>query len=179
MITHKLIAAPIPLNPGGYIKVAYAERNEPLIPSADFNLERVGEGYRIALRWNCPNPISDATTDTNVWVDAAAVLVPGAAGAPWITMGAEGLPVQGALWRADRKELLRIQAEGLGSVVRESAPEGWQVSAKWDKGQWSVTFELHNWPALTQHSQVAFALWSGEAQDRGGLKSISQGWIGL
>ena len=45
MTTHKLIAAPTPLQPGGYIKVAYAARNEPLIPSADLNLEQVGDGY--------------------------------------------------------------------------------------------------------------------------------------
>ena len=179
MTTHKLIAAPTPLQPGGYIKVAYAARNEPLIPSADLNLEQVGDGYRITLRWKCPNPVSDASTDTNLWVDAAAVLAPGVPGAPWITMGAEQLPVQGALWRADRKEVTRIHAEGLGSVERQAAPKGWQVSAEWNKGQWRVTFELQSWPALAQHGQIALAVWRGEAQDRGGLKSISQGWIEL
>ena len=179
MTTHKLIAAPTPLQPGGYIKVAYATRTQPPIPSADFDLTRIGDGYRIALQWKCPEPVRDASTDTNLWVDAAAVLAPGAAGAPWITMGAEKMPVQGALWRADRKELLRIRAEGLGSVERQAAPEGWSVSSKWDKGQWHVTFELQSWPALTQHKQIALAMWRGEAQDRGGLKSISQGWIAL
>jgi len=107
------------------------------------------------------------------------VLAPAAAGANWITMGSEALPVEGALWRADREELHAILAKGLGSVHRQPAPEGWKATSSWDNGVWSVTFELDAWSALTAHKQIALAVWRGDVQDRGGLKSVSEGWIGL
>lgn len=44
-------------------------------------------------------------------------------------------------------------------------------------GHWLVTFEIPDWPALTRHRQLAFALWQGAAQERAGLKSVSPGWI--
>jgi hypothetical protein len=51
--------------------------------------------------------------------------------------------------------------------------------SSWDNGVWSVTFELDAWSALTAHKQIALAVWRGDVQDRGGLKSVSEGWIGL
>jgi len=178
MTVHKLIAAPVGLQPGGYIKVAYEGRDKaPTTPSASMDLQRTGKGYRIGLQWQCPNPVKTTGSNTDIWVDAVAVLAPAAAGANWITMGSEALPVEGALWRADREELHAILAEGLGSVHRQPAPQGWRATSSWDHGVWSVTFELDAWSALTAHKQIALAVWRGDAQDRGGLKSVSEGWI--
>jgi len=178
MTVHKLIAAPIGLQPGGYIKVAYEGRDKaPTTPSASMDLKRSGKGYRIGLQWQCPNPVETTGSNTDIWVDACAVLAPAAAGANWITMGSEAQPVEGVLWRADREELHAILAEGLGSVHRQPAPEGWKATSSWDNGVWSITFELDAWSALTAHKQIALAVWRGDAQDRGGLKSVSEGWI--
>jgi DMSO reductase family type II enzyme heme b subunit len=94
-------------------------------------------------------------------------------------MGAENLPVVGALWRADREDLYRIDAEGLGSVRREAAPEGWRATSKYERGFWTVVFELDAWPSLRKQKMIALAVWRGDAQDRGGLKSVSQGWINV
>ena len=145
MTVHKLIAAPVALQPGGYVKVAYDGRDKaPTTPSASLDLKPVGKGYRIGLQWECPNPVKATGSNTDIWVDACAVLAPAAAGAQWITMGSEALPVEGALWRADREDLHAILAQGLGSVHRQPAPEGWSATSSWD---------------------------------RGGLKSVSEGWI--
>lgn len=178
MTVHELIAAPVALQPGGYVKVAYEGRDKaPTTPSASLDLKRSGKGYRITLQWPCPNPVKSTGSNTDVWVDACAVLAPVAAGAQWITMGSETLPVEGALWRADREDLHAILAQGLGSVHRQPAPEGWSATSSWDRGVWSVTFELDDWSALTAHKQIALAVWRGDVQDRGGLKSVSEGWI--
>ena len=179
MATHELIAAPVGLQPGAYVKVAYAGRDQAATPAADLDLQKVGQGYRIALQWACPDPVKSIEGNTDVWVDAAAVLAPAAPGAPWITMGAENLPVVGALWRADREDLYRIDAEGLGSVRREAAPEGWRATSKYERGFWTVVFELGAWPSLRKQKMIALAVWRGDAQDRGGLKSVSQGWINV
>jgi len=179
MATHELIAAPVGLQPGAYVKVAYAGRDQAATPAADLDLQKAGQGYRIALQWACPDPVKSIEGNTDVWVDAAAVLAPAAPGAPWITMGAENLPVVGALWRADREDLYRIDAEGLGSVRREAAPEGWRATSKYERGFWTVVFELDAWPSLRKQKMIALAVWRGDAQDRGGLKSVSQGWINV
>lgn len=177
MESHRLIAAPVGLQPGAYVKAAYAGRDDAATTSASFDLKKVGEGYRIMLQWECPKPVKSIEGRPDVWVDSAAVLAPGAAGAPWITMGAENLPVVGALWRADREELYRIDAEGLGSVRRSASPEEWRATSKYERGLWTVVFELDAWPSLGKQKMLALAIWRGDAKDRGGLKSVSQGWI--
>ena len=125
MTVHKLIAGPVGVQPGGYIKSAYAGRDKATTtPSASMDLTRSGKGYRIGLQWQCPNPVKTTGSNTDIWVDACAGLAPAAAGANWITMGSEAQPVEGALWRADREELHAILAEGLGSVHRQPVSSG-------------------------------------------------------
>ena len=88
-----------------------------------------------------------------------------------------GKAVEGILWKADRERPWRMHAEGLGTMQRSDAPQDWKVAAEWAHGRWLVTFEIADWPLLAQFKQVAFAIWQGERQDRGGLKSVSPGWL--
>ncbi len=173
----KLVNAPIGMQPGGYVPRAYADRTEPTTPAADVEVTREGKAWRVTLGWDCPNPVRDISDDTNQFVDAAALLAPVVADAPWVTMGAEGKAVEAILWRADREAPLRVTAEGLGSAQRFDAPEGWAVESNWDAGRWTVSFLLKSWPALEAFDQLAIAVWRGETGDRGGLKSISPGWF--
>jgi DMSO reductase family type II enzyme heme b subunit len=175
--TLKLVAAPTGMQPGGYVAKAYADRSQPSTPEARLEVDRVGAIWRVRLRWHCPLAITDSSTDTNRFVDAAALLVPTIPDAPWITMGAPGKAVEGVLWRADREDLIRTRAEGLGTMVRREAPEGWGAEASWEGGRWSLVFGLRAWPALDRSGQLAFAIWRGAAGDRAGLKSVSSGWI--
>jgi len=175
--TLKLVAAPTAMQPGGYVPKAYAERSQPSTPEAQLEVERVGDIWRVRLGWQCPLAVNDSSTDTNHFVDAAALLVPTLPDAPWITMGAPGKAVEGVLWRADRESVLRMRAEGLGTMERGDAPDGWSVEASWEAGHWSVVFDLRAWPALDRNGQLAFAIWRGAAGDRAGLKSVSPGWI--
>lgn len=175
--TLKLVAAPTAMQPGGYVPAAYADRSQPSTPEAQVEVDRAGDIWRVRLAWHCPLAITDSSTDTNRFVDAAALLVPTLPDAPWITMGAPGKAVEGVLWRADREALYRMRAEGLGTMERADAPEGWGAEASWQSGQWSVVFGLRAWPALDQSQHLGFAIWRGAAGDRAGLKSVSPGWI--
>ena len=79
MTVHKLIAAPVALQPGGYVKVAYEGRDKaPTTPSASLDLQNSGKGFRIGLQWKCPNPVKTTGSNTDIWVDACAC--PGAGG---------------------------------------------------------------------------------------------------
>ena len=177
--TVSLIAAPTSMSPGGYVPVAYAERTTPNVPRAELGVEPSAGGWRIQLRWACAAPVRSIAGETDRFLDACALLVPVAADAPWISMGEPGKPVEGILWKADRDRPWRMHAEGLGTMARADAPSDWRVGAAWHEGFWEVSFELPEWPLLTQHRQIAFAIWAGAEQERAGLKSVCPGWLAL
>lgn len=177
--TLELMAAPPGLQPGGYVPQAYADRNTLLTRTATIRTERTDAGWHIELEWECPDPVSDASTDTNRFADAAALLVPLTDDAPWISMGAPDEPVEGALWRADRPSLHRIRAEGLGTAERSEPPAEWSATGTWRDGHWHVVFELGAWAGLDDRRRLAVAVWRGSVGDRGGLKSVTAGWIAL
>jgi DMSO reductase family type II enzyme heme b subunit len=174
-----LIAAPTGLSPGGYVASAYASRTLPRTPVAELEAEKSGNTWRILLVWDCAEPIRELGEDVDRFVDAAAVLAPSVADAPWMTMGAPGKAVEGALWRADREELIGVRAEGLGTVERSAPPEAWTARAEWEAGRWRLALELAGWGVLDARRQLAVAVWQGALSDRAGLKSVSSGWLDL
>lgn len=170
------MSAPVAMQPGGYVPVAYADRTTPVTAAAEIAVEPGSGGWRVTLAWACPQPVRETARETDRFADACAVFAPEAPESPWMTMGAQGLAVQGFLWRADRPGLWAIRAEGLGTMQR-SAATGTQVSADWDNGRWRVVLSLPEWPALAAQRRVALAVWRGAAQERAGLKSVSAGWV--
>jgi len=174
----ELMAAPIGMQPGGYIATAYAGRDRsPMTPHVELEVARPPGSWRLRLRWPCPTPIQDVSRDPSLFPDAAALFAPQHENSPWLTMGAPGSGVDGVLWRADAKRLHAIHAEGLGSMKREEAPQGWRFAAKHEKGFWQLQLTLPGWRTLDAAGRLAVAIWRGAAQDRGGLKSVSAGWI--
>lgn len=175
--TITLTAAPTAMQPGGYVPVAFADRTTALTPSATLEATAVDNGWRITLSWACAKPVRNTADETDRFPDACALLAPLAPDAPWITMGAPDKGVEGFLWKADREQSFLIRAEGLGTVVRSSPPQGTQVTAEWRDGHWRVVFEIPEWAALAMHRQIAVAVWAGIEQERAGLKSVSPGWL--
>jgi DMSO reductase family type II enzyme heme b subunit len=175
-----LMAAPTGLSPGGYVSKAYLNRSAPHTSVADLEVVRTKTGvWRIRVVWDCSDPIREIGDDVDRFVDAAAVLAPSVDDAPFMTMGAPGKAVAGALWRPDREELIGVRAEGLGTVERSAAPQGWRATAEWKAGVWRLDFTLPGWSALDAQRRLAIAIWQGVEGDRAGLKSVSQGWIEL
>jgi DMSO reductase family type II enzyme heme b subunit len=177
--TLSLIAAPPAMQPGGYVPDAYKDRLQAVTPTVDVAATQQGKGWVIELRWDCPNPVKSIANETDLFTDAAAILVPGTMNAPWLTMGAPDHPVEAALWRADKSKLYRMHAQGLGTMERSDPPQSWTVDANWENGQWHLRYLIGDWPVLGQFGRIGVAIWRGENQDRGGLKSVTQGWIAV
>lgn len=175
--TIELFAAPTGMQPGGYVPKAYVDRSRPSTPSATLEAERSTRGWRFRVTWACPQPVRDTAGESDVFPDAAAIVVPAVADAPWVTMGAPGQAIGGYLWRADREQMLRVHAEGLGTVERLEASAIKRVSSEWKNAEWSLAFEVAGWKELDETRQLALAIWRGSERERAGLKSISPGWI--
>ncbi len=174
-----LIAAPAAIQPGGYVRVAYANRAEPSTPELDVRVEEQGRGWIIFLSWACTAALNGTTQDVDRFADAAAVMAPSHADAALITMGSEDAGVDGWFWKADREQGIRFQARGFGTVERSDLPAGARVTGLWQAGRWGVKFELPAWDSLSLHGRIGFAVWQGAVSERAGLKSVSAGWIEL
>lgn len=177
--TVSMISAPPAMQPGGYVPDAYKDRLEPITPTVDIAALQQGDLWVVELRWDCPKPVTDISAETDLFTDAAAILVPTTMNAPWLTMGAPDNAVEAALWRADRGALLRMHAEGLGSMARSEPPANWKAESNWADGRWHLRYEFGDWPALSQFGRIGVAIWRGESQDRGGLKSVTSQWIAV
>ena len=175
----ELIAAPPAIQPGGYVREAYADHTAARTPLLDVSVESRGAGWEIFLSWPCAEASQRTRHDVNLFADGAAILAPSQPGAPMITMGSDAAGVDGWLWMADREGSLRIHAQGLGTVERSPASSDVRVSAAWIDGQWGVKYELASWPSLDKLSQIGFAVWQGADAERAGLKSVTPNWITL
>ena len=174
----ELIAAPIGIQPGGYLAKAYAGRDETAVtPNLELEVARPPGSWRLRLRWPCPEPVRDVSSDPSLFPDAAALFAPQHEQSPWVTMGAPGAGVDGVLWRADSERLRTVSAEGLGTMKRNDAPESWHFTARHEQGFWQLELSLPGWAALEGSGRLAAAIWRGAAQDRGGLKSVTPGWV--
>jgi len=172
-----LIAAPTGMQPGDYVPRVYFDRDGPMTPSAAVEVEHSTRGWRFHLTWPCPEPVRDIHDQSDLFPDAAAFVAPSVPEAQWVTMGAPGLPIGGFLWRADRETLIRMRAEGFGSVQRSEAKNVRSVESKWNGGEWSLAIEVAGWQEIDATRRFAFAIWRGAERQRAGLKSISPGWI--
>ncbi len=174
-----LIAAPTSIQPGGYVRRAYADRTRASTPWADVSVEARGGGWQVFMAWPCPESVTDTRHDVDLFSDAAAILAPSAPDAPMLTMGNAVAGVDGWLWRADREQSMRVIAHGLGSVERSDAPPEVVVTSAWANQRWGVRFELPAWPSLDMQQLIGVAVWRGTAAERGGLKAVSPNWIPL
>ncbi|MCZ7630888.1 MAG: hypothetical protein M5U19_18410 [Microthrixaceae bacterium] len=130
------------------------------------------------LVWDAPRA-SRRISDINVHPDACVVLFPvDGVNLAHDTMGSEEHPVQAWHWRAGTDEAFVVTATGVGTTQRH-AEHAVEVSAAWDRGRWRVVFTRAlqgDGPVFTGGARmpVAFAVWSGVAGERAGLKSVSQ-----
>lgn len=174
-----LMAPPTAMQPGGYIAKAYADHDKPGTTRAEIEALSDGGVWTIALRWSAPQAVIDATDNPRQFIDGAALFAPTVKDAPWITMGSPEMPLEGVLWRADTAAPYRVQAQGLGSVQRLPAADGWQVEANYANGNWNLLFWLPGFSALDNNRQLGFAIWQGAQAERAGLKSVTPSWLAV
>lgn len=177
--TLSLIAAPTAMQPGNYVKAAYADAILPATPTLDVQVQQSGDAWEIHTRWRCDKPNDSVIGHTDKFADALAILVPCTDNANWMTMGSSDAPVEGIMWRADRAELIRIGAQGLGSVQRQPSPAGWRVKSEYRDSIYTLMWLFPKWENLSRFKRCGFAVWQGEQHQRAGLKSVSAGWVAI
>ena len=135
------------------------------------------------LEWTDDKPAQDRGVGR--FADGAAVQWPMRYGSgtalPYIGMGHGGTPVALWFWRGDGS-VETLAAEGFGTLSAQ-APDGVKAKGVWKDGTWRVVFvRAHSVPGEHRASiapaklglvPVAFAIWSGDAAERNGLKRLS------
>jgi DMSO reductase family type II enzyme heme b subunit len=170
---------PTPLDrlPSAYVQVAWRDRPRGGIGEVRVRAAAGGGSLAVRLDWAALRP-SRLISDVNVYPDACAVLFPAdGREAELGTMGSPNHPVQGWHWRAGTDLPFVVTATGIGTVER-AKEHPVQARARWSEGRWQVVLAgplgaegmpLRKGSALP----VAFAVWSGAARERAGLKSYS------
>lgn len=139
-----------------------------------------GTAIALHLSWDAAEP-STAVRDLDQFVDGIAAMFPLAAGAPAISMGAPGKPVNAWHWKAGAPAPYDVLATGYGTTRRErTAAHALHAQVLHADGKWQVVF----WRALDAGADrvrfrpgastgIAFAVWSGANRERSGRKSFS------
>lgn len=143
-----------------------------------------GSMLAVRLKWAAPK--HDKVVDLDSFVDGVGVLFPVVRGAPAMTMGAKGKPVNAWYWRANAKEPIEVLAEGFNLVQRmkDKAGSDLKAVAQHRSGEWSVILRrsltagnrlVKLWPGGS--SKIAFSVWNGGNAERSGRKSFSGDFV--
>lgn len=139
-----------------------------------------GAALALHLSWEAAEP-SAVVRDLDQFVDGVAVMFPLAEGAPAITMGAPGKPVNAWHWKAGAPAAHDVLATGYGTSRRgTSATPALAARSRHAGRTWQVVFTR----ALAAGAErvrfvpgtdvgIAFAVWSGPNRERSGRKSFS------
>ena len=170
---------PTPLDrlPSAYVQASWRDRPRGAIGEVRVRAVAGAGGLAVRLDWGALRP-SRLISDFNVYPDACAMLFPAdGREAEFDSMGSAKHPVQGWHWRAGTDLPFVVTATGVGTVER-TKEHPVQVRARWSEGRWQVVLAgplgaggmpLRKGSGLP----VAFAVWSGAARERAGLKSYS------
>ncbi|HJN50853.1 MAG: ethylbenzene dehydrogenase-related protein [Pseudomonadales bacterium] len=173
-----LTPTPLERQPSAYVQTVWRERPRGEVSEVKVRALCNDSSVVLRLDWAAGEP-RRSINDVNVYADGCAVLFPANGEAAELdTMGSPEKPVAAWHWRAGDEQPFSVTATGIGSVKR-IVEHPIKVGARWGEGRWRValgsplptdTVGLARGGAVP----VAFAVWCGAADDRGGLKSYSQ-----
>lgn len=174
-----VVLEPTPLDrqPSAYVQVAWQDRPRSTLRQLRVRALSNASGLALRLEWPTVRP-QRRISDVNVYADACAALFPAdGKKADFSTMGTARQPVQGWHWRAGTDDPFVITAKGLGTVERNPV-HSVEARSRWTEGTWQVVltrpFRGEGVPiAAGARLPVAFAIWSGAARERAGLKVYS------
>lgn len=179
-----LVLQPTPLlsQPSLYIQAKWKDVPYGVTTSVNVKALHNGAAIFFHLRW-ADETNNDSITDTDTFADAAAVLFPVKGDAPLTSMGSPDQPVNGWLWRPDLETMLSVTVQGVGTAVR-NADSSLAAQNAYSDGGWNVVVsralqsESPNAVQLKPGDQgkVAFAVWQGANNERGGLKAVTLEW---
>ncbi|MBI2060961.1 MAG: hypothetical protein HYT87_14430 [Nitrospirae bacterium] len=186
----KLDPSPLENQPSEYVR--NLPKKHGAIHEISVKIAHDGKSIYVRLEWN-DSKKDAAPSDSDPFPDAAAVMFPGQEGLPSvfendpISMGADDIPVNAWLWRADFGDKAKdVRARGFGTSKR--LPDS-TIAARgeWKNGRWQVVLsrtlaapdaekEVAALPAQGT-VPIAFAVWEGSNKERAGLKSTVPGWL--
>jgi len=179
-----LVGTPAALQPTAALRSAWANKPIGAVGGVRVAVAHNGEVLAFRLDWEDPTQ-DDSLTDTGMFPDGAAVLLPVVAGAPVGTMGAPGAAVNAWYWRADENGRgNHVVAEGLGTTrFLETVPV--RARGVHQGGRWHVVIaralDVTTSEPVAQlrpggTTGFAVAVWEGGHGERGGIKSFSGDW---
>ena len=181
-----LAGTPLSEQPSRYVRSAWAGKPVGAVRFLKVQAAHNGKDIAFRLEWADETENKDHG-DGSVFPDAAGVLFPLNKDAPLESMGGPKTPVNAWYWRANlpEGEGQNLIARGAGTV-QETPKSFAQTRAHRADGRWQVVLArpltidgdgVHLSPK--QSTKVAFAVWEGSSQERGGLKSFSKHWLDL
>ena len=175
------------LQPSNYVRTAWAGKAVGAVRLLKVRAAHNGKHVFFRLEW--PDATENAGyANGSVFPDAAAVLFPLNGGSPLDRMGSAAAPLNAWYWRASLPA-----GGGQNLIVRGFASEEQtagryiQTQALWDDGTWRLVLarplEVVSGETVRlapgHPTSVAFAVWEGSSQERGGLHSYSREWRDL
>jgi DMSO reductase family type II enzyme heme b subunit len=176
--------SPLETQPSDYVIAAWQNRPYGVVTEVRLRQLHNGEALFFLMEWDDPQPDTQIT-NIDTFTDAAAVMFPIEEDAPLLVMGSEDQPINVWFWRADWARPRNITAVGHSTSVRlGEAPLA--ARSAWVDGVWRVVIARPfqaDWPAEEAVAlspgvsvSVAFAVWEGSNQERGGIKAITGIW---
>lgn len=178
----KLDATPIIAQPSKYIQEKWKAAEYGQTPH--LSVRSVHDGERLYFHLSWPDDSENAgVRDTDQFVDAVAILFPVNDDAPLQSMGSPQAPVNAWYWRPDSEHPLSITAQGTGTT-RRNVDADLRSSSSYMHGAWNVVIRRTLATPTKEYVQlstgttgkVAFAVWQGANQERGGLKAVTLEW---
>ncbi len=179
-----LVGVPIAMQPSSFIRNNWKDKTIGLTSNVQLKALHNGEYIAFYLQW--ADASEDASTnDNDHFPDGAAIMFPLKGDAPLVTMGSPEQPVNVWHWAANRSEEINNNvAAGFGSSRVTSGVEI-TGSSRYQQGKWQAVFlrklqqdapEKAVEFVKNQSVNIAFAVWQGSNEERGGLKAFSPQW---
>ena len=160
--------------PSAYVRTTWAGKHIGAVRSLSVQAAHNRQTLFFRLEWADPTHNADYG-DGSAFPDAAAVLFPMNGRAPLNRMGSPLAGIQSWYWRANHPEIGEALAfHGFATEQREPVPLVLN-SGRWADGRWSVVIGA-SLASRDTDGVVAFAVWEGSNQERGGLHSYTPDW---
>lgn len=180
-----LEGTPVQLQPSRYIRAKWSDRPTGTVRALKVRTAHNGRQLFFHLEWQDKD--CDPDQSGAGFPDAAGVLFPLNGDAPLQTMGSPKAPVNAWYWRSDDEKPHNVIATGIGTAT-DTDGGALVGNAAWNKGVWRVVVGRSLRPPRNAKGvsiksgspmKVAFAVWEGGQEERGGIKSFSNAWHDL
>ena len=172
--TFSLEPTPVDGQPSAYVQASWSGKERGDVESLAARALISDSHLILRLEWEVAEA-SPAITDYDVYADACGVLFPTNEKAELATMGSDDAPVTAWFWRAGSEDPSVLNATGLGTT-RPAAEQNLRVVAELNGNTWSVVFDHPLGTDRGDSIPIGFAVWSGAADERAGLKSHTPDW---